>query len=200
MARRWACLGWVCLLGVSLSTTGCFTIAKQAFHEARGAQGDVVPVTELREGALARYRAIEFLPAKTTLGSKLCPPEVLRAYDYCANQVRAELRRLFPGEEPRLTVASEVLYFQKKGLLGGALMLTRVHLREGDQLLADVVVKAESEAFRAGGEDDLASASLNALRRFLESHAGVARAAQARAVARPTATAPSSPTTRPAGP
>jgi|GEM_PF-2277336 len=200
MARGWACLDWGSLLAVSLSTTGCFTIAKQAFQEARGAQADVVAVTELRAGTLARYRAIEFLPAKTTVGPKLCPPEVLRAYDYCANQTRAELRRLFPGEEPRLTVASEVLYFQKKGLLGGALMLTRVRLSEGDQLLADVVVKAESESFRAGGEDDLAGASLSALRRFLEGHAGIAKAGQARGVARPAATAPASAATRPAGP
>jgi len=79
-------------------------------------------------------------------------------------------------------------------------MLTRVRLSEGDQLLADVVVKAESESFRAGGEDDLAGASLSALRRFLEGHAGIAKAGQARGVARPAATAPASAATRPAGP
>ena len=59
---------------------------------------------------------------------------------------------------------------EKKGLLGGAFMLTRVKMQSGGQLAVDALVRAESEAFRAGGENDLARASADALEKFLRKH------------------------------
>ncbi len=150
-----------------LGTTGCFTIAKQAYHEAVGAKGDVIPITGGPEG-LSRYRSVEFKPATTTVNDRLCPPELRRAYDRCTGQSAAKLGATFPGGDPKLTVASEILYFQKKGLLSGAFMLTRVRMSADTDLIIDALLRAESDAFRAGGEDDLARASCEALRVFLE--------------------------------
>jgi hypothetical protein len=157
----------------TLSLTGCFTLAKQAYNEARGAQGDVLPITDAGHLTLQKYRDIQFTPATTTTGSRLCPPALTRAYDRSANQLDARLKSWFPeeGGAPTLTVDSDVLYFQGKGMLSGAFMLTRVKLREGDQPVTEVMVRAESEAFRAGGEDALANASVDALGKFLKRYA-----------------------------
>lgn len=40
-------------------------------------------------------------------------------------------------------------------------------MRQNDQLVADALIRAESKAFRAGDEDDLAAASLKSLRKYL---------------------------------
>ncbi len=148
--------------------TGCFTVAKQAFSEVRGAQGEMLPIREMSAAALARYRSVEFTPATTTVGSRICPPELLRAYDRSANQVASRLKRSYAGGEPSLKIDSDVLYFQGKGLLSGALLLARVRMRAGDELVGDALVKTESNSFRAGGEGDLAQASLDAVAWFLE--------------------------------
>ena len=150
MHRLGVRLAFVLLLTHALGLTGCFTIAKQAYHEAVGAQGDVLTISEVREPALARFQSVEFTPATTTVGSKLCPAELLRAYDRGMNLCAARLTGLYSGTDPRLTVDSEILYFQKKGLLGGAFTLTRVRMRAAEQLAFDALVRAESEAFRAG--------------------------------------------------
>jgi len=151
----------------SLGTTGCFTLAKQAFHEAVGAKGDVITISGGPE-ELSRFRSVDFKAATTTVNDRLCPPELRRAYDRSARQCAAKLAANFTGGEPTLTVASEVLYFQKKGLLSGAFMLTRVRMSAETESVIDAILRAESDAFRAGGEDDLARASCEALRAFLE--------------------------------
>jgi hypothetical protein len=151
-----------------LPLTGCFTLAKQAYNEARGAQGEVLPISNIKDRALAEYKTIEFTPATTTVGSRICPPEVLHAYDRAARALQSRLKPLFPGGEPALKADSDVIYVQTKGILGGALMLTRIRLHAADELVIDALVRAESESFRAGGENDLAQASASALERFLE--------------------------------
>jgi len=158
--------------GMLLALTGCvgaaFTVAKQAVREVRGAQGELLLITEDRPTDLRAIRGVEFAPAYSTLGSRWCPPRLLQAYDRCANQLLPRLRAYYPGGTPTLTIESEVVYFQKKGLFGAAQMLTRVRMRNGQSLLVDGLLKTESESFREGDEDDLARASVEALGRFLE--------------------------------
>lgn len=160
-------VAFLVLAVAAAGAAGCLTIAKQAFHEAVGAQGEFLPIRELSPSALARYRSVEFKPASTTVGDRICPPELLRAYDRSLARLAASLRAEYPGGEPGLVVDSEVLYFQRKGLLGGALMLTRVRLRCAEELVLDGLLRAESDAFRAGGEPDLAQASADALGKLL---------------------------------
>jgi hypothetical protein len=162
-------VAFVLLAANAALVTGCFTMAKQAYSEVRGAQGELLPIREMSAAALARYQSVDFTPATTTVGARICPPAVLRAYDRSANQLAARLRQQsYPGGVPSLRIDSDVLYFQGKGLLSGALMLTRVRMLVGDELVGDTLVKAESNSFRAGGEGDLAKASLDALARLLD--------------------------------
>jgi hypothetical protein len=150
--------------------SGCF-VAQQALREVRGAQARVLPIQESGPATMGRFRGIEVLPATTSAGPQICPPELLRAYDRLANQLPRRLQREFPGGPPTLTIESEILYFQGKGLLSGAFMLTRVRMRAEDRLTTDVMVKSESAAFTAGGEEALAGASVEALEKFLSTTA-----------------------------
>lgn len=175
--REAAC---VLLAASTLLLTGCIagTIAKQALKEVRGAHGDVLPIGDFSDLALSKYRSIEFTPATTSAGNRLCPPGLLRTYDRSANQLAAKLKPGFPeaGGAPTLTIDSDILYFQGKGALSGAFMLTRVKMREDARVAVEAMVRTESESFRAGGEDDLANASVAALGKFLKRH-GPPRAA-----------------------
>jgi hypothetical protein len=177
MIRRTRELALVLLAASPLSLTGCIgaaaTVAKQAFKEVRGAHADVLQATDMGRQTLGTYRGIEFTPATTSAG-RLCPVSLLRAYDRAARQLGPELASTFAGGAPTLTVDSDILYFQGKGMLSGAFMLTRVKLRDGERTAGELFVRAESESFHAGGEDALASASVNALGKFLKAR-GAAR-------------------------
>lgn len=155
------------LLAPMLLLTGCFTVAKQAYYEVRGAQGEVLVIAQPDAAALARAGSLTFTPATTTVGPDLCPGTLLRAYDQSANQLAARLQPQYPGGEPQLAVTSDVQYFQKKGLLSGGLLLARVHMTVANQLAVDALVKAESRSFLVGGEADLARAAVVALGEFL---------------------------------
>lgn len=150
--------------------TGCgvSTVAKQAFYELRGAHGTILFIDELNVAELGRYRTIRFEPVHSTLGPVLCPPKLRRAYDRYAHRLALELRDEFPGGEPTLSVASEILYFQRKSLLSGAECLTRVRFTEGGQLVADGIVRVESKSFREGGTSDLAEASVETIGKVLK--------------------------------
>jgi len=154
------------LLLVSLS--GCTTALKQAYYEARGAKSKIIPVTDLEQDALLKYRSVRFEPATTTVGDRICPLELRRSYDRHTTELASELREFYPGGDPGLRVASEILYFQKKGLLSGSQCLTRVQMREGEQLVVDAIVRTESKSFREGGEDALAESNVKALGKFLK--------------------------------
>lgn len=167
MAMRLPRCATVALLMPLLCLTGCFSVAKQAFHEVRGAQGKVLIITQPEPAALTRAGELTFSPATTTIGPGLCPNAVLRAYDHSANQLVARLRPRYPGGEPQLAVASDIQYFQKKGLLTGGLLLARVRMTLAGQLALDALVVAESRSFREGGEADLADAAVAALGEFL---------------------------------
>lgn len=156
------------LAGSAVGSTGCFTVAKQAYREVRGAQGEYLPISEPGAAALAQAGELQFKPATTSVGSRICPPEVLRAYDLAAAREFAAWKTGLAGSGRSLTVESEVMYFQAKNLSGGAIMLTRVRLLADGQLAADGLLKAESHSFRAGGHEDLARVSLEALHRHLQ--------------------------------
>jgi len=160
-------LALVLLATIAWSLTGCSTLAKQAYKEVRGAQGKVLPATDVVPQALSKYQSIEFTPATTSAG-QLCPATLLRAYDRSASQVGTQLQSTYPGGAPTLTVDSDILYFQGKGALSGAFMLTRAKLRDGERVAGEVFLRAESDSYRAGGEDALANASVNALAKFLK--------------------------------
>ncbi len=156
-------VGLPVLTVAALLNTGCFTLVKQAYSEVRGAQGDFRLISE-RSGP--GPGAVEFRPITTTLG-RLTPAAVMRAYDRCANLAAARLRGGSGEERARLIVDSELVYFQRKGLLSGAQLLVRVRLQSAGEGIIDGLVVAESNSFREGDEDALAQAAVDAISRYL---------------------------------
>ncbi|MBU0639558.1 MAG: hypothetical protein KKB50_11890 [Planctomycetes bacterium] len=156
-----------------LSGCGISTVAKQAFHEVRGAQAKVRPVRDIASDLLARYQSLRFEPVTATVGEQMCPMQLRRAWDDDAAALTLELSQGgFPGGPPLLAISSEILYFQQKGMLSGAECIARVKMHEDSELVADMIVRAESKAFRAGGEEALAGACIKTLGKFLKEQKG----------------------------
>ncbi len=170
MTRRTAYVAWLLLSTAFFGLTGCSTVAKQAFRELRGAQADVLLVEKIPATALARYQSVRFAPVTTTLGDRLCPPSVVRAYNRCAEREQNELARYFPGGVPELVLNGEILHFQSRGILSGAQLLTRVKMYDGGRVVADAIVNTESKSFREGGGGDLAETCVEALGKLLRKH------------------------------
>ena len=151
------------LIPLALLNTGCFTLAKQAYSEVRGARGDFRLIAE---HALPRRFTVEFTPATSTMGA-LVPGAVLYAYDHCANQAGARIYMLRTDGEP-LVINSELIYYQSKGIFSAAQLLARVRMRSGETEVVDGLAVAESSSFRQGGEDALAQAAVDAIARYLD--------------------------------
>jgi len=147
--------------------TGCTTLAKQGLQEVLGAQAKVILVNEVNPETLRNYRDVRFEPATTTLSPRVCPPEVLEYADAAYAELREDLRDLYGGGEPALRVTTDLLYFQKKGLLGAAELLARVRMFDSDRLVVDALVRTVSKSFRKGGAKALARESVEAVGRFL---------------------------------
>ena len=159
-------LGLLAALVLSTSS-GCSTVAKQAFHEFRGAKADVSPVQDIGDRALSDYQSVEFEPARSDVGL-VCPPRVLQAWNRHAGEEQAELVEYFPGGSPTLRIESEIWFFKEKGLLGNAECLARVRIRDDGTLKADLIVQALSKSFRAGDESALTDAAVKAIGKFLK--------------------------------
>ncbi|HUU97199.1 MAG TPA: hypothetical protein VM487_15785 [Phycisphaerae bacterium] len=159
-------LGLLAALVLSTSS-GCTTVAKQAFHEFRGAKADVSFVRDIGDRALAVYRSVEFESARSDVGL-VCPPKVLQAWDQHAGEEQAELAEYFPGGPPTLRIESEIWFFKEKGLLGHAECLARVRMRDSGTVKADLIVQALSKSFRAGDESALTRAAVQAIGKFLK--------------------------------
>ena len=151
------------------SLVGCTTALKHVYYELRGAKSKIQLIDELPEQALDPYQSVRFTPATTDIGENICPSALLHYFDEYATNLRTELREEYPGGTPGLVASTDVLYFQEKGLLSGALCLARVKLHDEDSnaLVADFVVKTESKSFRQGSRHDLAESNVNALGKLL---------------------------------
>lgn len=159
----------IVVLGLLLTPlTGCFSVIKQAYFEARGAQGKVVIINDAASADLDRCGAVEFEPATSDVGAKLCPPKLLSDYDLAMAQLRQkQLPVRFHGNPPSARVSSQIYYFQEKGIFGQAMCIARVKFTGVSGPILDLMIISESKAFRAGGEKDLAKACAKALGKFL---------------------------------
>jgi hypothetical protein len=156
-----------------LPLTGCRWLIQQSISEAKGAQGVVYPVTEPSSGALARLGSVRFEPATSGTNDRLTPPALLRAYDSAATEASTkDLGKSFSGGGSTLVIRTVLWYFQSKGVFSGAEAIGRAELSDGGSTVADLVIRAESEAFTAGGEHALASAMVKALSKYLQEKRG----------------------------
>lgn len=157
-----AVVGWS-VLALLVLNAGCgastaMSVGKYAFAELKGAKGELIPIREGSDAAL-QTAALDFKPAQTTSGARLAPATLLRAVDAAASRVAAQTQ----GRAKQLGVETDVVYFQSKGLSSGAMLLARMTFRSGAEVVAEYMGKVESESFRAGNEDALAQALLDAV-------------------------------------
>jgi len=173
--RHHRCIALSLIVGMLLiAQTGCVTAAKTAYYEIRGAKVKVVPArtdvprTQITD-IFAPYQSFSFQPATTTLGSHLCPPKVISAYNEAARALPSdpEVMAEFPGGGSTLTISSDIEFFESKGLLGSALMFTRVHFRDGGRDVLDALVITKSSSFREGGRTALATETVEGIGDFL---------------------------------
>jgi len=150
-----------------ISSAGCSHIIKPAYYELRGAKGTIYWVEEPPVSSLDEFRSVYFEPLSTTLGARLCPPELLEEYNRTARVYEAKLEN-YPGGSPTLSVGGDVVYFQNKGLLSAALLLMRFKLTADGRQVGDGVLRVESKSFREGDIGDLAETAVETLSKYLD--------------------------------
>ncbi len=155
------------LILAALPLAGCTTALKQAYHEVRGADSEIHTNNVVIGRPLADCGRVDFKPAYTDLSGRLCPPTLISAYDRMAGEAERELETVYAGDGPTLNVETEVLFFERKGILGTAQFLSRVRMVSEGVLLIDAWVDTRSKSFRAGAEDDLAESTVKELAQFL---------------------------------
>lgn len=161
--------GLVVLVAALAPLTGCMTAIKQAIREVKGAGGDVFLNADLPLDVIERYDSVRFELSTSDVSDKIVPRGVLSAYDASAQEfTRDRLSKVFTGGSPELRVRATMIYFQSKGVLSAAELLSRVRATDGEKLIFDAIIRAESDAFSAGGESALARANCAALVAFLE--------------------------------
>jgi hypothetical protein len=190
-ARFFQLTGCIAALG---PLTGCLSLIKQGYSEVVGAQGEVKPITEADAASFARISSIRFEAAATRVGAPICPQSLIEAYDQAAaSQATEENAVSSNGGTAKsgsptgragdsidtatsavATVSSDIMYFQKRGLLSQAQCLTRVQVMRENQLLLDALILAESGSLRSSkaGESALAKATVDALIEYVRQRSG----------------------------
>lgn len=156
------------LVVLSTALTGCTTILKQAYYEISGAGAEIKLNEDMSDRTLLNFKGVKFMPLERAVSERIVPVTFVQAFDHTAAEILVDLKKDYPGGEPGLTVKSEVIYFQKKGLLSSALALTRVRIFAADKQVIDAMVLAETRAFREGsGDESLAKATVSAVAKML---------------------------------
>ena len=145
---------------------GCSTIAKQAFFEARGATAEILPIAGSAYAGDWNGRPMRFASARTDIGGNIVPGTVLAAWDAAAKDLERTMTDS-GAKGANLEASANVLFFQRKGLLGSAMLLTRVQVTDAGRQTLDAVVRTESKSFRAGDEADLCEESVEAVAEYV---------------------------------
>lgn len=163
----------ITMIGLTLlvsTNVGCFTAIKQTFSEFRGAKGEVLINQDLEGRPFATVGSVQIRPTRTRLAEKLCSTEMLDAMRYEVLNAQSYLRSDFRGDGQTLVIDTEVLYFAEKTILGSALLLVWLEFRVDEKLVADGILRIDSNAFSDDKPEELAEAGLEALRQFVLLH------------------------------
>lgn len=154
--RAWG-VGLLCVAATLCG--GCFRVARQGLSEIVGARGELLAVRELGSDVREQVRRLRFEPATTTLTAALCPPKLLAAIDEGYAREAADWAEDYGGSGTRtLRVATDILFYEEKGLLDSAELLARVKVYDSGSLAGDTLVRVTSSSFRAGGKHALGRA------------------------------------------
>lgn len=168
MDRRMQRSGVAMLATLLVINTGCLTTLKHAYYEVQGAQAEEEVIESAGSAALATYKGVEFLPSESRVPAAIVPATVRAEFDRQAKDAAAKLAPEYPGGAPRLAVDTEIFYFQRTGIMSAGMLLMRARFRDQNRVIVDLLVKSESKSFRAGGEEDLVAAGLEAIIEYLK--------------------------------
>ncbi|HKQ49760.1 MAG TPA: hypothetical protein VJZ71_16925 [Phycisphaerae bacterium] len=156
------------LLSASVAfSSGCTTMAKRAFKEAKGAGSDAEPVPGSGGGAFAQFQGVNIAAPRTDLGGlvnagfmNILPTELRK-------HLTQEKDAPFKGSGATLSIEPEVRYFHKGGgpfPTKIAVVLYWLKADGADYGRIQVVTKSEATGT---GDDDLAASSAKELASYL---------------------------------
>ncbi|UCG32204.1 MAG: hypothetical protein JSU68_11115 [Phycisphaerales bacterium] len=161
----------VVLAVLLMANTGCTTVLKRGYKEAKGASGKVREIKAPTQADLRTYRSVRAGTVTNEIGI-VCNPGMLSGLKTYLPAEFAEMKDLFPGGDPALTVDVAIQYAQKGGGVKAAIgsdqyLISRVkiHGRDGSTV-GDLILIGHSEAMRTSDED-LAKAAAHELATYL---------------------------------
>ena len=149
------------------------SIAKRGFKELKGASAKVQEIRAPRAADLQMYKSVR-LGQVTNEIHRLCPPGMFTGLKTYLPAALTEIKDVYPGGEPVLTLDLHIHYAQKGGGLKAAIgsdqyLISRVYLRGPDtNPVGELILIAHSEAMRTS-EGDMAKAAATKLARYLKS-------------------------------
>jgi len=157
-----------------LATGGCgaSTIAKRGLKELKGASGKVLEVRPPRASELQLYKSVR-LGQVTNEIHQLCPPGMVTGLKTYLPAALTEIKEVYPGGEPTLTLDLAIQYAQKGGGLSAVLgsdqyLISRVYLRGQDaNPVGELILIAHSEAMSTS-DGDMGKAAANKLAHYLK--------------------------------
>lgn len=167
----------VCLAFLLGTSSGCGTIIKRVYNEAKGATSKVVTVPGSQTARYADFNAVEITPPRSELGT-LIPNTYEREY---MKQMKIFLvtdeEAPFKGTEPVLKLDPQIYWYNKGGIKGAfpnQHVVVFFELRAGQELIGKMQVATKSEAARTDDEDmaeSLAKGVAKYFRKFKENKA-----------------------------
>lgn len=153
-----------------LAGSGCTTVAKRAFKEAKGASSDFDIVPGTGASGYSQYAGVTIEQPRTELGG-------LVSTSFKSELVKALKEELtmgddapFRGGSPTLTIEPHIMWFNKGGLVfpdKHAIVL--YYLKANGAEVGRVQIATKSEAARTG-DGALAESSAEELCKFFEKH------------------------------
>jgi hypothetical protein len=161
----------VVLAVLLMANTGCTTVLKRGYKEAKGAGGKVREIKAPTQADLRTYKSIRAGTVTNEIG-KVCNPGMLSGLKTYLPAELAKMKDLFPGGDPALTIDVAIHYAQKGGGVKAAIgsdqyLISRAKIRGQDgSTVGDLILIGHSEAMRTSDED-LAKAATEELAKYL---------------------------------
>jgi len=164
------------LIAIGLATMllgcGCTTLAKRGFREFKGAESQLIPITDLAAYELLQYSKVELGRIESDIGP-VVPPTFIGALTAAFREKLPSLQGLRP-DGPTLRLDGRITFFQAGGTVGALLgkekmCIVRVRFVSATGTpKGECLVVARSEAVRTG-QEDLAREIAKRLTKYLQS-------------------------------
>jgi hypothetical protein len=157
------------LLSASVAfSSGCTTMAKRAFKEAKGAGSDCEPVPGTGGGSFAQFQGVTISPPRSELGGLVNTKFMTSLPTELRKSLVEGEKAQFKGSNPTLAIEPEVCYFHKGGgpfPTKIAVVLYWLKADGADYGRVQIVTKSEATGT---GDEDMAASNAKELASYLE--------------------------------